>query len=259
MKNLGSPPAGVIVTARVVLPLLGEKISPNDPDDKVWKKCVQTMNQPEKFLERVTKLDGREIDPSVLDNVNKIINDPSKKYNEEDMKGQSFAASKLCAWSTNIVTFNRIYKEVRPLQIAKDKAVEDLENAMRELNKVKEEVRKLNEKVDGLKKQLAAAEEQKRIVEDDAMKCQNKLTAAEKLVNGLSGENKRWGENVQFLQTNIKSVIGDVLLASEFVSYIGAFSAKLRLKLWKDTWLPNIISKQIPMTDGIEPLKILTT
>lgn len=38
------------------------------------------------------------------------------------MKGQSFAASKLCAWSTNIVTFNRIFKEVRPLQIAKDKA-----------------------------------------------------------------------------------------------------------------------------------------
>jgi dynein heavy chain len=217
------------------------------------------MNQPEKFLERVTKLDGREIDPGVLESVNKIINDPTKKYNEEDMKGQNFAASKLCAWSTNIVTFNRIYKEVRPLQIAKDKAVEDLENAMRELNKVKEEVRKLTEKVNNLKKQLAEAEEQKRIVEEDAKRCQDKLTAAEKLVNGLSGENKRWGENVQFLQKNIQSVIGDVLLASEFVSYIGAFSAKLRMKLWRDTWLPNIINKQIPMTEGIEPLKILTT
>jgi len=46
MKNLGSPPAGVIVTARVVLPLLGEKISPSDPDDKVWKKAQLSMNQP---------------------------------------------------------------------------------------------------------------------------------------------------------------------------------------------------------------------
>jgi len=114
----------------------------------------------------------------VLDQVNKIIQDPSKKYNEEDMKGQSFAASKLCAWSTNIVTFNRIYKEVRPLQLAKDKAVEDLDNAMKELFKVKEEVRKLNEKVDTLKKQLEGAQEQKRLVEEDAKKCQDKLTAA---------------------------------------------------------------------------------
>ena len=30
------------------------------------------------------------------------------------------------------------------------------------------------------------------------------------------------------------SVIGDALLASEFVSYIGAFSAKLRGNLWKN-------------------------
>ncbi len=66
-----------------------------------------------------------------MDAVNKIIEDPTKKYTEKEMVGQSFAASKLCAWSVNIVTFNRIFKEVRPLQIARDKANEDLENAMR--------------------------------------------------------------------------------------------------------------------------------
>ena len=82
--------------------------------------------------------------------------------------------------------------------------------------------------VDGLKSQLDEALEQKRIVEEDAEKCKNKLSAAEKLVVGLAGENKRWSENVVYLQANIKNVIGDVLLASEFVSYIGAFSSKLR-------------------------------
>lgn len=89
------------------------------------------------------------------------------------------------------------------------------------------------------------------MVEEDAQKCADKLSAAEKLVNGLAGENKRWSENVVFLQANIKSVIGDVLLASEFVSYIGAFSSKLRHELWKDNWLPNILEKAIPSTEGI--------
>lgn len=83
--------------------------------------------------------------------------------------------------------------------------------------------------VAALREKLAAAEKQKKEVEEDAQKCADKLSAAEKLVNGLAGENKRWSENVVFLQANIKSVIGDVLLASEFVSYIGAFSAKLRM------------------------------
>ena len=46
------------------------------------------------------------------------------------MVGQSFAASKLCAWSVNIVTFNRIFKEVKPLQIAENKASEELKQAL---------------------------------------------------------------------------------------------------------------------------------
>lgn len=85
------------------------------------------------------------------------------------------------------------------------------------------------------------------------------MGAAEKLVNGLAGENKRWNENVKYLSTNIKSVIGDALLAAAFVSYIGAFSAKLRNELWRNTWLPDLKAKQIPLTDDIEPLKVLTT
>ena len=113
--------------------------------------------------------------------------------------------------------------------------------------------------VASLRQKLAAAEEQKRIVEQDAQRCADKLSAAEKLVNGLAGENKRWSENVVYLQANIKSIVGDVLLASQFVSYIGAFSAKLRQWLWKDSWLPNILGKEIPMTEGIEPLLILTS
>lgn len=38
MKNLGSPPLGVVVTGRVMLILMGERVTLNDPDDKVWKK-----------------------------------------------------------------------------------------------------------------------------------------------------------------------------------------------------------------------------
>jgi dynein heavy chain len=48
-------------------------------------------------------------------------------------------------------------------------------------------------------------------------------------------------------------------LASSFVSYIGAFTSKFRLDLWQNTWLPDIIARAIPITEGITPLKILTT
>jgi dynein heavy chain, axonemal len=87
--------------------------------------------------------------------VAKIIVNPD--YNENNMKTKNFAASKLCAWSTNIVTYNRIFKEVKPIVERKDKATEDLEQKKKDLAVVKERVRILNEKVDGLTRQLEEA------------------------------------------------------------------------------------------------------
>lgn len=101
-------------------------------------------------------------------------------------------------------------------------------------------MRTLNEKVAVLRRELDKAVTQKEEVEAKANACLAKLTAAEKLVNGLAGENKRWNENVKDLTKNILCVIGDSLLASSFVSYIAAFSAKIRNDLWKNTWLPEI-------------------
>ncbi len=89
-------------------------------------------------MDRVLQFNGEEIEQTILDTVNKIIDDPTKKYNEKDMLGQSFAASKLCAWSVNIVTFNKIFKEVKPLQMAEQRAAEELKVALEELAKVKE-------------------------------------------------------------------------------------------------------------------------
>ena len=117
----------------------------------------------------------------------------------------------------------------------------------------------LNEKVAVLRRQLEQAECNKQRVEAEANMCMAKLKSAEMLVNGLSGENKRWGENVTKLKKNTLSIIGDVLLASSFVSYIGAFTMSFRLNLWSNTWLPDIIRRKIPITDGINPLQILTT
>ena len=51
MKSLPNPPSYVVITAKAILILLGEKIVYNDPDEKVWKKAVPTMNNPIKFFD----------------------------------------------------------------------------------------------------------------------------------------------------------------------------------------------------------------
>lgn len=78
-------------------------------------------------------------------------------------------------------------------------------------------------------------------------------------MNGLADENKRWGENVVQFKEEEKTSIGDALLSAAFVSYIGPFSARLRNQLWSEMWLPDIKSKELPSTEGVDPLRVLAS
>jgi dynein heavy chain len=108
-----------------------------------------------------------------------------------------------------------------------------------------------------LQKQLDEAVLAKQAVEDEAQSLQDQLGLANRLTGGLADENKRWGINVLTLKDERTTMIGNALLASAFVSYIGPFNYIFRAKLWKDEWIPDITEKTIPITLGIDPLEVL--
>jgi dynein heavy chain len=175
------------------------------------------------------------------------------------MERKSLAASYLCAWCVNVVKYNSIYKKVKPLMDTLEAATEEVAKKEVELATVRARVKEANDKVAAMNAELDQAVEIKEKVEAEANACQLKLSMAERLVNGLADENKRWGENVEQLKIDANTITGDTLLASAFVSYIGPFSARIRSNLWSEIWLPDIKTKEIPFTEGVDPLKVLAT
>jgi dynein heavy chain len=63
---------------------------------------------------------------------------------------------------------------------------------------------------------------------NDAMaekeRCELKLFNAQRLMNALGAEQERWAQSIIDLGELLKVIIGDVLLASSFVSYVGPFN-----------------------------------
>lgn len=110
-----------------------------------------------------------------------------------------------------------------------------------------------------LENQLHEAEEQLKKVTDMKRNYQLRLERADKLVKGLAGENQRWNQNVKTLEQQKLTIIGDSLLAAQFVSYIGPFTANFRMRLWNEYWVPDMVQNQIPFTKDIQPLQILTS
>lgn len=251
LKSLGSPPVQVLDVAKAVLLLKGEK------KNFAWNNAQKMMNNPAKFIDEVKAFDGSNIDQWILDQLAPILK--LDYFNFTEMKGKSLAAAYLCKWINNIVIYNTIYKRVKPLMDMAEEAQKLANEKEAELAIVKEKVRQINEKVDALKAKLYEAEEQKRKVESEAQSLQDQLDLANRLVGGLADENKRWGENVETYKKDRTTMIGNALVSAAFVSYIGPFSYLFRQKLWRDTWLPDIIQRNIPFTEGVDPLKVLAT
>jgi hypothetical protein len=83
-----------------------------------------------------------------------------------------------------------------------------------------------------------------------AEKTARKAALADRLINGLSGENKRWSETIARLEVTEVKLVGDVLLAAAFVSYAGPFNMQFRQQLVNEKWTPDLIERAIPMTQG---------
>lgn len=141
-----------------------------------------------------------------------------------------------------------------------DKAAEaeaEVKTAEGKLKIVKDAVAEINAKVAELRAKLDDAIATKEKVEAEAKAFQDQLDLAERLVNGLADENKRWSENVITLGQEGITMIGNALLSASFVSYIGPFNAAFREKLWRLNWLEDIKAKKIPFTEGVDPLYVL--
>ena len=81
-----------------------------------------------------------------------------------------------------------------------------------------------------------------------ADKTQRKAGLADRLINGLSGENARWGAEIKRMEAVEGKLVGDVLMASAFVSYAAPFNMLFRQSLLTEKWIPDLIERAIPMS-----------
>ena len=82
---------------------------------------------------------------------------------------------------------------------------------------------------------------------------------AKRLVSALGSESERWSASIIRLGDEIDVVLGDVLLASSFVSYVGPFNKRFRDMIIKDGFVKFFQENAIPHTAEANVLKILTT
>ena len=255
LKSFGSPAAEVVqvASACMILTAPGGKI----PKDLSWNQAKKMMGNVDGFLNSLIAFDKDNTPEQCVAACEKeFLSNPN--FNPDYIRNKSGAAAGLCAWVVNICKYFRIYQVVAPKRALLSEANKKLDNANKKLSGIRAKVKELQDRVAKLEEGLMKATDDKNAAIAAADKTMRKAGMADRLVNGLSGENKRWGASIELFGAMERRLVGDVLLAAAFVSYAGPFSATFRQQLVYDKWMPDVKERQIPMTEGMVPLDILT-
>lgn len=192
-------------------------------------------------------------------------------FNVETMRTKNQAAAGLCSFVLNIVQYYDIVTTVEPKRRALAEANKQLAEANEKLDAVMKNVAALEEKLATLTQELREADISKKNAEDAVAAGERKLNLAQRLMGALGSENERWADNVIALRKTEKLLMGDVLLASAFISYIGPFTKPFRLHLMDKVFKPFLkkeFSKiavelgddyEMPMSEDANPIVTLTT
>ncbi|XP_023561192.1 dynein heavy chain 9, axonemal [Octodon degus] len=256
LKSFGSPPPAVSNVSAAVMVLMapGGKV----PKDRSWKAAKVTMAKVDSFLDSLINFNKENIHENCLKAIRPYLQDP--EFNPEFVASKSYAAAGLCSWVINIVRFYEVFCDVEPKRQAVSKATSDLTAAQEKLAAIKAKIAHLNENLAKLTAKFEKATADKLKCQQEAEVTAGTISLANRLVGGLASENVRWAEAVQNFKQQERTLCGDILLITAFISYLGFFTKKYRQSLMDQTWRPYLsqLVVPIPVTPTLDPLRVLT-
>jgi dynein heavy chain len=180
----------------------------------------------------------------------------NEEFTPEIIAGKSSCAGGLCDFIINITAYYNVVVTVEPKKKAVAEANAMLAEATEKKNAVDALVADLKAKLAVLQANYDAAMNEKETAMREAQRCENKLSLANRLVSALGSEQDRWAQAIIDKGELLKVIIGDVLLASSFVSYVGPFN-----KTFRDRILAEFVTffqgNNIPMSPEANPLSVL--
>ena len=170
-----------------------------------------------------------------------------------------------CFRQININVYNDINENVEPMRLAAESATAELEAAIASKNAALAAKKQAEDTVAELTAQFDQAIKEKDEAIAEAEFFEKKLGLAQRLMSALGSEGARWEQSIVDLHKSLEILVGDVLLASAFVSYIGCFNKKFRAQLMTKVFVPYLRNEipaangGVPMSDSTDPIKILAS
>jgi dynein heavy chain len=186
----------------------------------------------------------RDINQGMIDKVTKIAKQNDQVYTEKNLQKSSVAAAALYHWIESMVNVYNTLLDVNPKRQSLKQAQEEAAAAEAALKEKNAALQAVVDNINELKKKQKEAEERKTQLKADVDKCKRQLGAAEELTKGFASEKESWKERKEILEANFPNILGECLVASGVIAYLGAFPMEYRLSTISQ-WIKFIQEKEI--------------
>lgn len=252
VKSMKNPPEVVKLVMAAVCVIKG--IPPDRVNDPATGKKVYDFWGPSKkllgdmqFLQNLKDFDKDNINPEYMKKIRKDYI-PHPSFKPEIVMKASSAAEGLSKWIIAMDMYDEVAKIVAPKKARLEAAEREYSETIKILMEKKEMAAQLAEKVAKLMTELEEANIARQNVEDEAERCQTKLTRAEELIGGLGGEKQRWTDAAEYLQGLYSNLPGDILISCGIIAYLSPFNAQYRDK-FSTKWHQLCLQFEIPCSE----------
>jgi dynein heavy chain len=211
-----------------------------------WEPAKKTLLSDTKLLQNLQEYDKDNIDARIIKEVKKyqVMDD----FQPDRVLKASKAAWGLCKWVHAMIVYDRVAKIVEPKKASLEIATKELKAAQDMLAVKQADLKIVEDLLADLQVQLDAAQKKKKDLEDEYEDCSNKLVRAKQLIDGLGGEQVAWSQQSKRIGKLIECVLGDVVLSSGVVAYLGPFTTTYRTDCVKE-WAEMLNLKNIPSSE----------
>uniref|UniRef100_G3T979 Dynein axonemal heavy chain 5 n=1 Tax=Loxodonta africana TaxID=9785 RepID=G3T979_LOXAF len=258
VRTLGRPPHLIMRIMDCVLLLFQRRVNAvkTDPERGCtapsWQESLKLMTAGN-FLQNLQQFPKDTINEEVIEFLNPYFE--MADYNIETAKRVCGNVAGLCSWTKAMASFFSINKEVLPLKA--NLVVQENRHvlAMQDLQKAQAELDDKQAELDVVQAEYEQAMIEKQDLVSSDRRCQHSLNLSQTIKSGLFIPTilEAWIIATMIMKCFsdiLFSILGDVLLATAFLSYSGPFNQEFRNLLLND-WQKEMKARKIPFGSNL--------
>ncbi|XP_071963333.1 dynein axonemal heavy chain 6-like [Antedon mediterranea] len=207
------------------------------------------------FLKKLVNYDKSVVTDKIFARLKKFTSMPN--FEPEKVGQVSHACKSICQWVLALQHYLDVCKMVKPKQRRVEEAKEALALAQDSLKKKQDSLAQIEKHLDDLQKQYDDSVHQREMLQERKVLTTLRLQRASVLLTALADEKVRWAESMDNLNFRLEGIVGDTLISTAYIIYLGVFTAPYRREMG-NYWYSLCRREDIPISQQFSLIETLT-